>query len=359
MVVRADPAGKPVRSGGALERRRRRFDAVDAGDCALDREAARRQKLSPHADDRHRTQSELRHLVSAPRARRARQSTVARLGRLQCRAAPRARMAHRCADGGRDLCRKHSNYGDTRLREESDERRGLLRPAGGFYAAFAQGPAWRDRAAAGQQRTDSRRTFIAMEIRNVCVIGGAGFVGRHITHLLSARGFEVTVPTRSRERAKELILLPAVDVVDADVHDAATLERLTRDADAVINLVGVLHDGRGRQSFAEAHVALARKVVAACQKNNVQRPLQMSALNADTAGPSAYLRSKGEAEAIVRESGVKWTIFRPSVIFGRDDKFLNLFARMLKLMPVMVLASPHARFQPVFVEDDAQAFVHS
>jgi uncharacterized protein YbjT (DUF2867 family) len=198
-----------------------------------------------------------------------------------------------------------------------------------------------------------------MEIRNVCVIGGAGFVGRHITHLLSTRGFEVTVPTRSRERAKELILLPAVDVVDADVHDEATLERLTCDADAVINLIGVLHDGRGSQSFAAAHVELARKVVASCQKNRVQRLLQMSALNAGVNGPSAYLRSKGEAETIVMESGLKWTIFRPSVIFGRDDKFLNLFARMLKLMPVMVLASPHARFQPVFVEDVAQAFVHS
>ncbi len=198
-----------------------------------------------------------------------------------------------------------------------------------------------------------------MEIRNVCVIGGAGFVGRHIINLLSTRGFEVTVPTRSRERAKELILLPAVDVVDADVHDLATLERLTLDADAVINLVGVLHDGRGAQSFAQAHVALARKVMAACHKNHVKRLLQMSALNADVSGPSAYLRSKGEAEAIVRESGVKWTIFRPSVIFGRDDKFLNLFARMLKLMPVMVLASPHACFQPVFVEDVAQAFVAS
>jgi NADH dehydrogenase len=198
-----------------------------------------------------------------------------------------------------------------------------------------------------------------MEIRNVCVIGGAGFVGRHIIHLLSARGFEVTVPTRSRERAKELIMLPAVNVVDADVHDAATLERLTLDSDAVINLVGVLHDGRGAQSFAQAHVALAHKVVAASQKNNVKRLLQMSALNADVNGPSAYLRSKGEAETIVRESGVKWTIFRPSVIFGRDDKFLNMFARMLKFMPVMLLASPHARFQPVFVEDVAQAFVQS
>jgi NADH dehydrogenase len=198
-----------------------------------------------------------------------------------------------------------------------------------------------------------------MEIRKVCVIGGTGFVGRYVVHLLSAHGFDVWVPTRRRERAKQLILLPTVDVIDADVHDPATLERVTRDADAVINLVGVLHDGRGRRSFAAAHVALARKIVAACCNNGVKRLLQMSALNADTNGPSAYLRSKGEAEAIVRESGITWTIFRPSVIFGRDDHFLNLFARMLKFMPVVVLACPHARFQPVFVEDVAHAFVHS
>ncbi|HUO43493.1 MAG TPA: complex I NDUFA9 subunit family protein [Burkholderiales bacterium] len=198
-----------------------------------------------------------------------------------------------------------------------------------------------------------------MEIRSICVLGGSGFVGRHLAQLLSARGIEVTVPTRRRERAKELILLPTVDVVEADVHDEATLEHLMRDADAVINLVGVLHDGRRNQGFAGAHAALARKVVAACRKNNIKRLLQMSALNADLAAPSAYLRSKGGAETIVRESGLKWTIFRPSVIFGRGDRFLNLFARMLRFMPVVALGSPNARFQPVWVEDVAQAFVHA
>jgi len=198
-----------------------------------------------------------------------------------------------------------------------------------------------------------------MEIRRVCVLGGSGFVGRHLVQLLSARGIEVVVPTRRRERAKELILLPTVDVVEADVHDEATLERLTRGADTMINLVGVLHDGRGQQGFADAHVALARKVVAACKKNGVQRLLHMSALNADVNGASAYLRSKGEAAAIVKMSGLKWTVFRPSVIFGRGDKFLNMFARMLRFMPVVALGSPNARFQPVWVEDVAQAFVHA
>lgn len=167
------------------------------------------------------------------------------------------------------------------------------------------------------------------------------------------------VPTRDRERAKQLILLPTVDVMNTDVHDAQDLARAIRGCDAVINLVGVLHDGRGRGSFREAHVELARKVVAASRDNGVRRLLHMSALGAAEQAPSAYLRSKGEAEAIVRGSGLDATLFRPSVIFGREDSFLNLFASLLRLLPVMVLASPNARFQPVFVEDVAAAFVSS
>jgi NADH dehydrogenase len=196
-----------------------------------------------------------------------------------------------------------------------------------------------------------------MEINNVCVIGGAGFVGRHICHQLAALGYRVRVPTRDRDRAKRLILLPTVDVIAADIHDPQDLARLVCGSEAVINLVGVLHDGRAQRSFREAHVELARKVVAACRDNGVRRLLHMSALGAAAQAPSAYLRTKGEAEAIVRDSGLDTTLFRPSVIFGRDDSFLNLFAGLLRLLPMVVLASPGARFQPVFVEDVAAAFV--
>ena len=195
-----------------------------------------------------------------------------------------------------------------------------------------------------------------MEITSVCVLGGSGFVGRHVCQQLAARGYRVRVPTRSRERAKELILLPTVDVVTANVHDPEGLRETIAGAEAVINLVGVLHDGRGEESFAAAHVELARKVVAACAARGIRRLVHMSALNADPAGPSAYLRSKGEAERIVRESGVDATILRPSVIFGPDDRFLNPFARALKFLPVMVLPCPRARFQPVYVEDVATVF---
>jgi uncharacterized protein YbjT (DUF2867 family) len=198
-----------------------------------------------------------------------------------------------------------------------------------------------------------------MIITDVCVIGGSGFIGRHIAHALVARGLRVTVPTRDRERAKELILLPTAEVTEADIHDPEALLRVTRGMHAVINLVGVLHDGRGRASFREAHVELARKVVEACRANGVTRLLHMSALNADAQAPSAYLRSKAEAEHIVRESGLDYTIFRPSVVFGREDQFLNLFARLLRVIPVVFLGSPDARFQPVFAEDVARVFAES
>lgn len=198
-----------------------------------------------------------------------------------------------------------------------------------------------------------------MQITNICVIGGSGFVGRHLCQQLAAQGYRVRVPTRDRERAKALILLPTVDVVVADVHDPAVLTALIQDCDAVINLVGVLHDARGKRGFAAAHVELARKVVAACRANNVRRLLQMSALAAAVDAPSAYLRSKGEAERIVLESGLDVTVFRPSVVFGPDDNFLNMFACLARALPVIALASPNARFQPVYVDDVATAFVRA
>ena len=197
-----------------------------------------------------------------------------------------------------------------------------------------------------------------MEITTVCVLGGSGFIGRHVCHTLAAAGYRVRVATRDRERAKEqLILLPTVDVAVVNVHDPAQLAAFARGADAVINLVGVLHDGRGDRSFQAAHVELARKVVAACRASGIGRLLHMSALASARDAPSRYLRTKGEAEAIVRESGLAWTLYRPSVVFGPGDSFLNLFATLLRFSPVVALACPRARFQPVYVEDVAAAFV--
>jgi NADH dehydrogenase len=198
-----------------------------------------------------------------------------------------------------------------------------------------------------------------MNANRVCVIGGTGFVGRHVVHLLAAQGRNVLVPTRGRERAKHLIVLPTVDVVEANVHDETALMRLVKGMDAVVNLVGVLHDARGERGFGRAHVDLPRNIIKACVAHGVRRLVHMSALQAAPDGPSRYLRTKGEAEQLVRASALDWTIFRPSVIFGPGDSFLNQFAQLSAIFPVIALPSPGARFQPVYVSDVARAFARS
>jgi uncharacterized protein YbjT (DUF2867 family) len=200
-----------------------------------------------------------------------------------------------------------------------------------------------------------------MKTSRVCILGGSGFVGRHVTELLDERGLGVKALTRMRERARHLNVLPGVEVVETDVHDQAELAAQFAGMDAVINLVGVLHDGRGRASFADAHSILAEKVINACERAGVHRLLHMSALKADPDGPSQYLRSKGEAEAMVRAAAkdMAVTVFRPSVIFGPGDGFLNRFAALIRYFPVLPLASAHARFQPVYVEDVARVIADS
>lgn len=190
----------------------------------------------------------------------------------------------------------------------------------------------------------------------ICVLGGSGFVGRHVCAALAARGLRLRVPTRDRDRAKHLTMLPTADLLAADVHDPATLNKLLQGCDAVINLVGVLHGGRGKAGFAAGHTELARKLVAACRETGVRRLLHMSSLNAAPDAPSEYLRTKGEAEAVVRDSGLDYTVFRPSILFGREDGFLNLFAQLLKNFPMLIVPSAAARFQPVYVGDVARVF---
>ena len=197
-----------------------------------------------------------------------------------------------------------------------------------------------------------------MAQRRIVVLGGTGFVGRYVVARLVAAGWRVIVPTRRREAARHLILLPTVEVVEEDIHEPQALARLVADASAVVNLVGILNEN-GRDTFERVHVDLVRKTIAACREAGVARLLHMSALGASTDAPSRYLRSKAGAEAMVTASGLRWTVFRPSVIFGREDAFLNLFARLLRVMPVVALAAARARFQPVHVGDVAHCFVQS
>lgn len=200
---------------------------------------------------------------------------------------------------------------------------------------------------------------------DILLIGGNGFVGRVIAAQLQLAGYSVLIPTGHLAAARELRMLPKVHVEDADIHDFDELQSLCGRIDkngAVINLVGVLHDKPAQpygKVFKAAHVDLPKNIITAMQLHGLKRYLHMSALGADSNGPSMYQRSKGDGEAAVKASNLDWTIFRPSVIFGAQDQFINLFSKLTKLFPAMPLANHQAQFQPVSVDDVASAFVKS
>lgn len=197
----------------------------------------------------------------------------------------------------------------------------------------------------------------------ILVVGGSGFLGRYLVRRLCAEARYVVVPTRAPEHAKHLSVLPNCQIIAADVHDDESLRRLVQGCDAVVNLVGILHDGRGDPygaGFARAHVELPQRLARVCVQMDVPRLLHVSALGVSDTGrlPSMYLRSKADGERAIRDTaGLDWTIFRPSVVFGREDRFLNLFADMSRWLPLMVVGRADARFAPVHVYDVAQAIV--
>ena len=193
-----------------------------------------------------------------------------------------------------------------------------------------------------------------MKSKRILIIGGTGFLGANLARRLAAQGHLLRLPSRRRDRAKHLLLLPTAEVVQADVYDPAQLKSLLAGQDVVINLVGILKGGNGQPygaGFARAHVELPRRIAEAAKATGVRRMLHVSALKAAADAPSGYLRSKAAGEAVLREAGLDLTIFQPSVVFGAGDAFLNVFAKLLQFVPVLPLACPEARFQPVWVED--------
>ena len=198
--------------------------------------------------------------------------------------------------------------------------------------------------------------------QTVCVLGGSGFVGRHLIGELVKSGRQVKVLSRQRERSRKLLVLPDVSVVTSDVYNVNELSKQLHGVDVVVNLIGILN-GRGKQnSFKESHVDLAGTLLTACKNNGIKRLLHMSSLNADAkAGVSEYLKTKGEAEdAVHAAEGIQVTSFRPSVIFGQDDDFFNRFASLLKLSPkIFPLACPDSKIAPVFIGDVVDCMVQS
>ena len=194
-----------------------------------------------------------------------------------------------------------------------------------------------------------------MRTPRILVLGGTGFVGRQVCEQLARLGWHITVPTRRSAHAARVQSLPGLTVIEASVHSPADLARLMPGHDAVVNLVAVLHGNEDR--FEQVHVTLPGRIAEAMRQAGVQRLVHVSALGADPQGPSMYQRSKARGETVLQGAGLQLTMLRPSVIFGAEDKFLNLFADLQAVAPVMPLAGSGTRFAPVWVGDVARAVV--
>lgn len=190
----------------------------------------------------------------------------------------------------------------------------------------------------------------------VLVTGATGFVGTHVVNALLRRGHNVAVLARNPDRARSRYNRP-VERLRGDLADPATLARTVGGRDAVIHLVGIIHETR-TQTFDLVHRVAVENVVASMKAAGLRRLLHMSAMGTSSDSPSEYGRSKAAGEAVVRESGLDWTIFRPSIIFGPGDGFVSLLAPIIAKNPLFipVIGKGETKFQPVSVYDVARVY---
>ncbi len=188
----------------------------------------------------------------------------------------------------------------------------------------------------------------------ILVTGGTGFVGKNLVRALT-RGCKVRCLVRDPGMAGSLVQA-GCELVQGDILDQASiLNALSDNVEAVFHLVGILVESKGA-TFRSVHVEGTRNVVEACTRKNIKRYLHISALGARENAKSAYYRTKWDAEEIIKGSGLEYTIFRPAVIFGKEDRFTNLFAGLIKSFPVFfVPGSGRNKMQPVFIKDVVNA----
>ena len=204
-----------------------------------------------------------------------------------------------------------------------------------------------------------------MLIKKIAILGGTGFLGQSLCNRLSKDGYMLKVPTRNREYNRDnLILLPNLELIETDIHNSEDLKELLIDCDAVINLVGILNEKRNNgKGFRKVHVELVKNLISICKVHGIRRILQISALGADAKnGKSFYLKTKGEAEKLLRSNsvGIKTTILKPSIIFGKKDSFFNRFAKLLKICPFFFpLACYKTKFSPIYVLDVVEMIANS
>ncbi|MEZ5922963.1 MAG: complex I NDUFA9 subunit family protein [Hyphomicrobiaceae bacterium] len=189
------------------------------------------------------------------------------------------------------------------------------------------------------------------------VLGGAGFLGRHVVRALAARGWRIRVACRHPDLAGHLQPLGRVGQIHsvrADIRDEAAVRRALEGADAVVNLISVLVPS-GRQTYRALHTEGARRVAVAARDAGVRNLIYVSAIGADAKSSSVYARTKGEAESGVLAECPSAVVLRPSIVFGADDNFFNRFAGLARILPVLPVIGGRSRFQPVYVGDVAAA----
>lgn len=204
-----------------------------------------------------------------------------------------------------------------------------------------------------------------MNYQNIVVLGGTGFIGKQIVLKLINLGKNVKVITRQLP-TQQLTYASQAEYVKCDVYNEQQLIQCLDGTDAVINLIGILNsdnDAPYGKAFAKTHVALPALIISICKKLSIKRLLHMSALNASLSAPSMYLRSRAEGERLVRQAQLNnqllTTIYRPSIVYGPNDHLLNTFSKLQTYLPIIPLACAHARFQPIHVNDVAQAFINT
>ena len=191
----------------------------------------------------------------------------------------------------------------------------------------------------------------------VTIVGGSGFVGRYIAQRMARRGWRVRVACRRPNEA--LFVRPygavgQVEPVQCNIRDEESMRRVIAGADAVVNCVGVMWEG-GRNTFDGVQKLGAERVARLARELGVNRVVHISSIGADPDSGSDYARTKGEGEAAVLAACPDAVILRPSVLFGTEDDFFNMFAGLVRLSPVLPLVGADTRFQPVWVEDVAEA----
>ena len=190
----------------------------------------------------------------------------------------------------------------------------------------------------------------------ICILGGTGFIGKNLAVYLSNRGYSVIIPSRKPELAKDLKVLPKIKIIPADIHQEKILFKIIDDCEIVINTIGILNEKRGgKNKFQYVHIDFLKKILSVCRSSKISHFIHISALKADfKLGTSKYLRSKGKGEIIVKDlskNNFNFTIFQPSIVFGKEDSFINLFAKIIRFFPLIPLAGYKTRFAPIFVDD--------